>query len=71
MFDLSGKTVCIAGGAGYLGRAVCRGLLSRGARLIVCDIDVESLADLMASLSGEFPRGHIETHRIDIGDSGH
>ncbi|NLF09669.1 MAG: SDR family oxidoreductase [Pirellulaceae bacterium] len=39
MFDLGGRTALVAGGAGYLGSAICRGLLHHGANVIVADLD--------------------------------
>lgn len=38
MFDLSGKVVVVAGGSGYLGTAVCTGLMEQGAVLVVFDM---------------------------------
>lgn len=37
VFDLSGKVMVVAGGSGYLGTAVCKGLIEQGASVIVFD----------------------------------
>lgn len=47
MFDLSGKVVFVAGGAGYLGAPVCRGLLGRGAAVAVADANGQRLEALI------------------------
>lgn len=39
--DLSGKVAVVTGGSGYLGTALCRGLLQAGATVVVADRDAE------------------------------
>ncbi len=56
MFDLSRKVILIAGGAGYLGRAICEGLSQQGANLMIADIALdraEALAGHLSSAGGE------------------
>ena len=43
MFDLSGKVVVVAGGAGYLGVPVCAGLLEQGATVVPADLNRDAL----------------------------
>ncbi|WP_269432469.1 SDR family NAD(P)-dependent oxidoreductase [Gordoniibacillus kamchatkensis] len=58
IFSLSGKTVLITGGNGYLGTAVVRGLAEHGATVAVADLDVRD-------------HGHERVHAIacDVSDS--
>ncbi len=51
LFDLSGKIVLIAGGAGYLGDAVCRDLAHQGACLMIADVAEERARTLAAALT--------------------
>lgn len=66
LFDLSGKTVLIAGGAGYLGEAVCWRLAEAGARVVIADIAVERARALAAQLAGDGDRA--EAVALDIAD---
>jgi NAD(P)-dependent dehydrogenase (short-subunit alcohol dehydrogenase family) len=43
--DLSGLRVAISAGAGGIGRVMADAFAARGARVFVCDVDAESLAD--------------------------
>lgn len=42
LFDLTGRTAVVTGGAGILGREFCRTLASHGARVAVVDVDGSS-----------------------------
>ncbi len=56
LFNLSGKTVVIAGGGGALGSAVGMGLSQAGAKVIIIDINIknaEFVAEKIKSLGGE------------------
>ncbi len=44
------KVVVVAGGAGGIGAAVCRGFAARGARVAACDLDVEGARALAESI---------------------
>ncbi|MFO8056574.1 MAG: SDR family oxidoreductase [bacterium] len=48
-----GKVICITGGARGIGFAVARLLGSRGARLVLSDIEEEALAEAESALAGE------------------
>lgn len=51
MFELTGKSVLIAGGAGYLGEAMCRHLVTAGARLMIADLAGERARTLATQLA--------------------
>ena len=51
MFELTGKVVIVAGGAGYLGSGVCRGMLAQGAQVVIADLDVARAEQLAHDLN--------------------
>ena len=53
LFDLSGKVVLVAGGAGYLGQAICRTLVDQGAAVMVADLARERAGTFAATLGGK------------------
>lgn len=53
MFELQGKTALVTGGAGILGRRVCRGLAGFGANVVVADLDGDAAKALAATLETE------------------
>lgn len=68
MFDLSGRTILVAGGAGYLGTPVCEALIRLGGRVFIADINAERLdaaVTQMQALGGEKSAGGAI---LDIGD---
>lgn len=50
LFDLTGKTALITGGAGLLGEEHSRALLDIGAKIIITDINFDNLKQLKARL---------------------
>lgn len=54
LFDLSGRVVCVAGGAGRIGSAVCTALADHGAEVIVADIDPEAGETVANDAGGSF-----------------
>ena len=50
MFDLTGRVALVAGGAGYLGRATCKGLAQLGAAVMVADLASEGAQALAEEL---------------------
>jgi NAD(P)-dependent dehydrogenase (short-subunit alcohol dehydrogenase family) len=67
MLDFSGRTVLVAGGAGYLGLPTLKLLASLGASLCIADINAERLAEAAGALKGAGP-GKVLALPIDIGD---
>jgi NAD(P)-dependent dehydrogenase (short-subunit alcohol dehydrogenase family) len=53
---LDGRGVIVTGAAGGIGRSVCEGLASAGARLLVTDLDQAACEGVVAGLDGE---GHV------------
>lgn len=53
MFDLTGKVVFIAGGAGYLGFPTCKAMMEQGAKLFIADYDTKSLEKALSELKGK------------------
>lgn len=51
--DLDGRRALVTGGASGIGAACARALASRGARVVVADLDADGAARLAAELGGE------------------
>ena len=43
MFDLTNKTILVAGGAGYLGSQLCEAILLHNGNICIADINVEKI----------------------------
>ncbi|MFB9883509.1 SDR family NAD(P)-dependent oxidoreductase [Planobispora siamensis] len=52
---LDGRTAVVTGGAGAIGAAVCRDLVSLGARVVVADVDEPAAAATAAALNAARP----------------
>jgi len=50
LFDISGKTAVVTGGAGVLGAEICRVLAGAGARIAVADLNLEQAQSLVDQL---------------------
>lgn len=68
MFSMSGKTVLIVGGAGYLGLPVCEGLRRQGASLVIADHHPSRLAEAKAALDAQPGEGTVTKLPVDMGD---
>jgi len=66
MFNLTGKVVIVAGGAGYLGRAVCRGMVRHGASVVVADLDRERAEQLVKDLNAMDNAAQCFAHHLDL-----
>ena len=65
-FNLTGRTILVAGGAGYLALPVCELLGRLGANLVIADLAADRLEAAEASLPGV----SLLTTQLDIGDEG-
>jgi NAD(P)-dependent dehydrogenase (short-subunit alcohol dehydrogenase family) len=52
LFDMSGRTVIVTGGAGLLGREYARALVDAGAHVVLTDIDEQGVNGVAAGLQG-------------------
>ncbi|MET7641636.1 SDR family oxidoreductase [Streptomyces sp. NPDC005438] len=62
----AGQLALVTGGGGGIGRATALALAQRGARVVVCDLDLEGArhtAELAAGLGGQ-----AHAHRVDVSD---
>ncbi|MDE6069874.1 MAG: SDR family NAD(P)-dependent oxidoreductase, partial [Alistipes sp.] len=50
LFDITGKVVVVTGGAGILGRSICRYLAEQGAKVVVLDRDEKAGGELVAEI---------------------
>lgn len=70
LFDLSGRTAVVTGGAGLLGAEFCRTLLGAGANVVIADINENAASALSKELnsqpepSGSAPR--VYSNHVDI-----
>ena len=70
MFDLTGKSVLVAGGAGYLGSAICRGLAEQGASVMVADINFSGAKECAREIRSVVSGVSAEAVSLDVEDEG-
>lgn len=68
MFELTGKTVLVAGGAGFLGTPVCEAVVRLGGKVFIADINTERLEQALASVRAIAGADKADGARLDIGD---
>ncbi|MDI6703153.1 MAG: SDR family NAD(P)-dependent oxidoreductase, partial [bacterium] len=65
MIDLSGRVAVVTGGGRGIGGCICEVLASRGAKVVVCDIDFEGAKDTSRKITGE----ENAAFRVDVSQS--
>ena len=65
-FNLSDKVALITGAAGLLGYEHACALLEVGSKVVLTDIDIDSLSDVVEKLSINFDSNSIDYHRMDV-----
>ena len=68
MFNLEGKTVVMAGGAGYLAFPTSRGFLEQGANVMIGDFNRKALDEAMETLEKEFSPDRVGGIFFDAAD---
>ncbi|MDW5377020.1 SDR family oxidoreductase [Halomonas sp. HP20-15] len=68
LFDLSGRTALISGGAGYLGMAMGEALAELGASVVVASRDGDSCVHAAQRLRESFPEGEHRGVALDVTD---
>jgi NAD(P)-dependent dehydrogenase (short-subunit alcohol dehydrogenase family) len=63
--DYTGRVAVVTGGAGGIGRGLVHALLSRGAHVVVADVEAPALAKAVDELAG---RGTVRGVRTDVAD---
>ena len=66
LFDLTGKTALITGGAGMLGKEHAGALLSSGANVVLTDINIEALKMAQKSLKKENFSSKLYLEELDV-----
>lgn len=67
MFDFTGKTALVVGGAGYLCSPVCKALAERGASLAITDLNTEKASAFAEEIAREYKVPAIGL-AMDLGD---
>jgi NAD(P)-dependent dehydrogenase (short-subunit alcohol dehydrogenase family) len=55
LFSLAGKTAIVTGGAGFLGKHFCRGLVEAGASVVIVDINPDSVDAIRSEINTQWP----------------
>jgi NAD(P)-dependent dehydrogenase (short-subunit alcohol dehydrogenase family) len=68
LFDIEGRVILIAGGAGGLGAPLARALAGRGARLVIADLDASAATRLADQLLAD--GAEVAFSGLDVRDGG-
>lgn len=55
LFNLSGKVAVVTGGAGFLGKHFCRGLVEAGASVVIVDVNSVEVSKIAAEINSNHP----------------
>src|ERR1700761_1235677 len=68
LFQLSGRTALVTGGAGLLGVQHALALAQLGARVIITDVNLEAAEAAAKDLSSQFGADNILARKLDVTD---
>lgn len=68
MFDLSGRIIFIAGGAGHLGKPICDAIATQGARVFIADMSQERLDATIEQVRDKFGADAADGTVFNIGE---
>lgn len=68
VYDLTGKTALITGGAGLLGREYAAALLENGARTVITDLDIKVANSVAENLAKGYDKKQILVRKMDVTD---
>ncbi|MDB5474056.1 MAG: hypothetical protein JWP99_1359 [Devosia sp.] len=68
MFDLSGRTIFVAGGAGYLGTPICDAIATQGGKLFIADMSQERLDVAIGKVKAKFGSDSADGIVFNIGE---
>lgn len=67
LFDLTGKTAIVTGGAGVIGSRVCTGLAENGANVIIAELDLDA-GEALAEKINAMQKGKALALECDVSD---
>lgn len=68
LFNLNGRLIIVAGGAGQIGFSFTQILADAGADVIVADIDTDMANDKLKAVSDETIKKRIHIYKLDVSD---
>lgn len=68
LFDLTGKTCVVVGGAGLVGRAFCEACAAQGGNVIIAEKNKETGGKLVEYLQAHYPNQKFACEGVDIAD---
>jgi len=66
LFNLEGRVIIVAGGAGQIGFAICTILADAGANIIIADLDMEMAQDKISKVQDEILKQRLHPLRLDV-----